>query len=637
MCTVTLLPMGDHLRVMANRDERHDRPVAHPPLISRAGGALALMPVDPQGGGTWIAATSAGLVFALLNGTGDVPATAPSRGRLILELLDCMDLRQVQARAQSLTWRGWPPHRLLGLRRPQDARTPRPSRRSQRRHLRDARAGGFHVGRRLVTWRPNRPGASCSTSWSLARRIRLMVRTRSTAIAGPIVRTSACTCVVTTTRRRASPPSTCRRRGCGCATSRRARWSASRRGCRSSAAPPHAAARVRVGAWRPDRVVAMALWILLATFVSEDAAALWAGWLVRTGELTPAVALGACGLGIYLGDAGLWLAGRALARSERCHRWCVRRLPRVLGRALALAVDEPAALVASRFLPGTRLPLYLAAGALGTQPARFFGWTAVAVALWTPLVVLGTSELLVGGVLVVALVRGAQTARGQRIWRRVAARVGRWTRPEFWPACAGLCAARRRGSCGWRRVTAASARLGAANPGFEDGGFVGESKFAILRRCRRAWTVPRRRSCRPAIRVRAAARVRRRDARGRVDVPARFSSRTSGRRAWACAASTSRDEARGVPGRRTGAGDRAAAIIRGRSRPASSTTGVPTRRAGASSASPTSASRCWSATACPRWRSCCGRTRATGCRCRCSSQRHDGARVLADGERAGRW
>ncbi|MGE0363131.1 MAG: NRDE family protein [Vicinamibacterales bacterium] len=113
MCTVTLLPMGDHLRVMANRDERHDRPSAHPPLISRAGSALALMPVDPQSGGTWIAATSAGLVFALLNGTGEAAATAPSRGRLILELLDCMDLGQVTARAQSLTWRGWPPHRLL--------------------------------------------------------------------------------------------------------------------------------------------------------------------------------------------------------------------------------------------------------------------------------------------------------------------------------------------------------------------------------------------------------------------------------------------------------------------------------------------------------------------------------------------
>ena len=113
MCTVTLLPMGDHLRVMANRDELHDRPVAHAPLITRAGGALALMPIDPRGGGTWIAATSAGLVFALLNGSGEALPAAPSRGRLILELLDCIDLRQVTARAHGLTWRGWPPHRLL--------------------------------------------------------------------------------------------------------------------------------------------------------------------------------------------------------------------------------------------------------------------------------------------------------------------------------------------------------------------------------------------------------------------------------------------------------------------------------------------------------------------------------------------
>jgi membrane protein DedA with SNARE-associated domain len=233
----------------------------------------------------------------------------------------------------------------------------------------------------------------------------------------------------------------------------------------------------------------MALWILLATFVSEDAAALWAGWLVRTGELTPAVALVACGLGIYLGDAGLWLAGRATARSERCHRWCVRRLPRVLGRALALAVDEPTALVASRFLPGTRLPLYLAAGALGTQPARFFGWTAVAVALWTPLIVLGTSEFLIGGVMVVALVRGARTRRGQQLWRRVSARLGRWTRPEFWPAWLVyaplgpwlLWLAARHGGIG---------SLGAANPGFEDGGFVGESKSAILQALPPAWTAP---------------------------------------------------------------------------------------------------------------------------------------------------
>jgi membrane protein DedA with SNARE-associated domain len=231
----------------------------------------------------------------------------------------------------------------------------------------------------------------------------------------------------------------------------------------------------------------MALWILVATFVSEDAAALWAGWAVRSGQLPAGDALVACALGIYLGDAGLWLAGRVLAGNDRVHRWCVRRMPRVLGRALALAVDEPAALLASRFLPGTRLPLYLAAGALGAHPARFFGWTAAAVALWTPLIVLGTSKLMIGGVLLVLAVRLARTGRGQLVCRHLAARVARWFRPEFWPTwlvyaplapwLAWLAA--RHGGIG---------TLGAANPGFEDGGFVGESKFAILQALPAEWT-----------------------------------------------------------------------------------------------------------------------------------------------------
>jgi len=232
-----------------------------------------------------------------------------------------------------------------------------------------------------------------------------------------------------------------------------------------------------------------AIGILIGTLVSEDAAALYAGWLVRTGELSAAEALVACGLGIYLGDLGLWLAGRMLAQSDRVHRWCVRRLPRLLGRALVLAVDEPAALVASRFLPGTRLPLYLAAGALGTRPRAFFAWTAAAVAAWTPLIVLGTSELLIGGIALVAGLRVAQTARGQRLWRVVSARADRWRRPEFWPswlvyAPLGpwlLWLAARHGGLG---------TIGAANPGLEDGGFVGESKFAILRALPARWTVP---------------------------------------------------------------------------------------------------------------------------------------------------
>lgn len=234
-----------------------------------------------------------------------------------------------------------------------------------------------------------------------------------------------------------------------------------------------------------------ALWIAAATFVSEDAAALWAAWLVTQGTLDASVAVAACALGIWLGDLGLWASGRMLARTSWCHRWCAQRLPLVAGRALALAVDEPVAIVVSRVLPGTRLPLYLAAGAVGAHPARFFGWTLIAVALWTPLVVLGASSFFAGGLAAIVLLRAGRTAVGRRAVRWLAVRVQRGLTPEFWPAWVVYAPlvpwlvwqALRNGGVG---------ALGAANPGFEDGGFVGESKFAILRALPRPWTLPAR-------------------------------------------------------------------------------------------------------------------------------------------------
>ncbi len=45
-----------------------------------------------------------------------------------------------------------------------------------------------------------------------------------------------------------------------------------------------------------------------------------------------------------------------------------------------------------------------------------------------------------------------------------------------------------RGCCGWRSRHGGIGSLGAANPGFEDGGFVGESKSAILQALPPAWT-----------------------------------------------------------------------------------------------------------------------------------------------------
>ena len=43
---------------------------------------------------------------------------------------------------------------------------------------------------------------------------------------------------------------------------------------------------------------------------------------------------------------------------------------------------------ASRFIPGLRLPTYVAMGAAGVSAASFGAWTFLAAMLWTPLVVL---------------------------------------------------------------------------------------------------------------------------------------------------------------------------------------------------------------------------------------------------------
>lgn len=103
MCTVTVLPRSrltapravadpPLLRVACNRDERLTRCAAVPPSIRTLAGRRVVMPVDPDSGGTWIAASDAGLVFALLNANpGAHPGTRPdcglSRGGLIPSLL----------------------------------------------------------------------------------------------------------------------------------------------------------------------------------------------------------------------------------------------------------------------------------------------------------------------------------------------------------------------------------------------------------------------------------------------------------------------------------------------------------------------------------------------------------------------
>jgi hypothetical protein len=114
MCTVTIVRVGDLLRLACNRDESRRRPEAHPPFILRVDGRLVLMPQDPQGRGTWIAANSAGLVFALLNVHAPSNVSpAASRGLIVPMFAGCDSLDEVLWRLDDVPANTFAPCRLL--------------------------------------------------------------------------------------------------------------------------------------------------------------------------------------------------------------------------------------------------------------------------------------------------------------------------------------------------------------------------------------------------------------------------------------------------------------------------------------------------------------------------------------------
>ena len=276
---------------------------------------------------------------------------------------------------------------------------------------------------------------------------------------------------------------------------------------RSAATPERLAAAQDPGGFRPPRAIGLALVVALAliafaTLVSEDLTCIAAGLLVARGSLGFSEAVAACAVGIFFGDLMLYGLGRLgrpwLGRAPlkwlvtpadvaRSSRWFLRR------GALVILI--------SRFVPGMRLPTYVAAGLLRT---RFWWFTVnllVPVILWTPLLVglgrwvggrvfgsfglferyalPGFIALMLGVWLLLSLGRSLATYRGRRLW------VGWWQRQrhwEFWPRWAF-----------YPPVVAYILWLGlryrqpalftAANPGLPAaGGFHGESKAEILER-----------------------------------------------------------------------------------------------------------------------------------------------------------
>lgn len=148
--------------------------------------------------------------------------------------------------------------------------------------------------------------------------------------------------------------------------------------------------------------------LALSTLVSEDLASIGAGLLVRSGELPLLHAVASCVVGVYVGDLGLWSAGRLFGRRALKMPWLAGRLTSVDLAALSARIDAHlgVAVVVSRFLPGSRLPMYVAAGIWGRRPLAFAAWSFLAVVMWTPLLVIFAFSL--GSAVVAPLIQGIE-------------------------------------------------------------------------------------------------------------------------------------------------------------------------------------------------------------------------------------
>src|SRR5262249_12615060 len=128
-----------------------------------------------------------------------------------------------------------------------------------------------------------------------------------------------------------------------------------------------------------------ALTLGLLTFVQEDVPTVSAALLAAAGHLPWAVGFSGVFFGIWVGDALLYLLARGVGRPLLRHAWARRFFNRAAVERSEhwFATKGTWLLLSSRFVPGTRLPTYLAAGFLRVPFSRFLLLTGAAVALWT--------------------------------------------------------------------------------------------------------------------------------------------------------------------------------------------------------------------------------------------------------------
>lgn len=204
------------------------------------------------------------------------------------------------------------------------------------------------------------------------------------------------------------------------------------------------------------RVLVLMLVILVCTFVAEDPTCLASGLLVAQGLIEFIPATIACLVGIFIGDSVLYIIGRFLGRPvlrKAPFKWIISE--QEVDRMSDWFDKNPkgfALIVSSRFIPGSRVPTFVAAGIMKLNMAKLILLFFIAAAVWTPPLILlaekvgagvidkfkewhhNAAWIVIGAILGLWLITHyvipAFTWRGRR--RHVMMRR-QWTRHEFWP------------------------------------------------------------------------------------------------------------------------------------------------------------------------------------------------------------
>lgn len=136
-------------------------------------------------------------------------------------------------------------------------------------------------------------------------------------------------------------------------------------------------------------MTALLVALVVGTLVSEDLTCLTAGMLVASGHLPFSAALGACLTGIVIGDGVMFGMAHRLGRPflrRRPMSWLLREETIVVAENW-LRRNAIGTLVASRVLPGARMPAFVALGLAGAISHSVVCWYALLTMVWTPLLV----------------------------------------------------------------------------------------------------------------------------------------------------------------------------------------------------------------------------------------------------------